>query len=132
MADYLFNEFEQSFYQINRARSLFDTRSRKFYGEVLDFFTHSLLRNPRLLYYWSQDGGQLCFNYEPSTIAFYEANVLNNHLFPLKFEPDLIGPFVDLDSNSRLIQPNNRMTTLVSTDKSIHSKRSGKPISKKR
>ena len=98
MADYLFNEFEQSFYQINRVSLRYDKRSRKFYGEVLDFFTHSLLRNPRLLYYWSQDGGQLCFNYEPSTVAFYEANVLNNHSFPLKFEPDPIGPFVELEA----------------------------------
>jgi len=84
LADYLFNEFEQSFYQINRARSLFDKRLQNFYGEVLDFFTHFLLQNPGLLYYWSKDGGQLCFNYEPSTIAFYEANVLNNRTFPYK------------------------------------------------
>ena len=126
MADYLFNEFEQSFYQINRARALFDTRSRKFYGEVLDYFTHSLLRNPRLLYYWSQEGGQLCCNYEPSTIAYYEANVLNDHSFPLEFEPDPIGPFTGLESNSSLIQPNSSRTPLVSANNLIHSKRTGK------
>jgi hypothetical protein len=118
MAEYLFNEFEQAFYQIRRVRPRFDMRSRKFYGEVLDYFTHILLRNPRLLY-------------EPSTIAFYKANVLYNRSFPLKFEPDSIGPFAELESNSGLVQPKSRRTTMVSTDKLIHSKRNGKLITKK-
>lgn len=105
MADYLLNEFEQSFYQIERVRPRFDTQSRKFYGEVLDYFTLRLLRNPRLLYYWSQDGGQLCYNYEPSTIAFYESKVLKNPSFPLKFDPDPIGPFTESVLDLEIDQP---------------------------
>ncbi len=105
MADYIFNEFEQSFYQINRANPLFDTSSRKFYEEVLAYFTRSLLRNPRLLYYWSAEGGELCFNYEPCTIDYYEANVLNDSSLPLKFKPDPVGPFPELEFLSDLPRP---------------------------
>lgn len=87
-ADYIFNEFEQSFYQITRARPFFDKRSQKFYEEVLDYFALRLLRNPRLLYYWSQ----LCSNYESSTVAFYNKKVLSNSLLPITIDPDPLGP----------------------------------------
>ena len=126
MADYIFNEFEQSFYQISRVRPRFDSRSRKFYGEVLNYFTNTLLRNPRLLYYWSQDGGQLCFNYEPSTIEFYEAAVLNNPSLPLKFAPDAMGPFTNLEAKQSFIRRKSQKTSIPSSDQSIRSRRSSK------
>ena len=93
MADYILNEFELSFYQINRARPRFDKQSKEFFEEVLAYFTQRLLRNPRLLYYWSRDGGQLCLNYEPSTIEYYERRVLNDPSHPIVMAPDPIGPF---------------------------------------
>lgn len=99
-ADYIFNEFEQAFYQLNRAQSYLDERSSTFYSEVLDYYSLRLLRNPRLLYYWSLDGGQLCLNLEQSTISYYEANVLNHPTLPLNSEPDPIGPFDNLISDS--------------------------------
>lgn len=105
MADYLFNEFEQSFYQIHRVRQRFDAQSCRFFEEVLDYFTLRLLRNPRLLYYWAEDGGKLHCNYEPSTIAFYESKVLKNPSFPLEFDPDPIGPFAESALDSENDQP---------------------------
>lgn len=106
-ADYIFNEFEQAFYQFNRARSYLDEKSSAFYAEVLDYYSLRLLRNPRLLYYWSLDGGQLCLNLEPGTISFYEANVLNHPTHPLMSWPDPIGPFGDLMPDSTTNHRNN-------------------------
>ena len=54
----IFQAFEQNLYQIGQAKEHRDSHAEAFLSEVCDYFTGRLLRNPRLLFYWAEDGGK--------------------------------------------------------------------------
>lgn len=92
IADIIFNVFERTFYQWNHAKGVGDSKRASFLLEALDYLTGRLLRNPRLLYYWSDTGGGLASSYEHETRKYYETNVLHNPQSPLQQKADTIGP----------------------------------------
>ena len=93
MAEYMFTVFEQTIYQHDHAVSVGDGKRAAFLQTVLEYFTGRVLRNPRLLYYWSPAGGNLAHYLEAPTRAYYDRWVLNDPDNPLRFKPDTIGPY---------------------------------------
>lgn len=71
----------------------------KILKEVLAYFTEKLLNNPRLLYFWSKEGGNICVYFENQTQQYYDENlstkdvskkwILTVHL--IKVIPQLYG-----------------------------------------
>jgi hypothetical protein len=88
VADRLFTMFEHSFYQWRQANRQSDLAREEFLREVLDYFTDRLLRNPRLLWYWSPNGGNMLAHFESETINFYDVNIE-----PRDDDMDATGPF---------------------------------------
>jgi hypothetical protein len=95
IADLIFNTFEEVYYQWKQANDAGDSRRSAFLKEVLDYLTGRLLRNPRLLYYWSASGGGLSASYEIETQNYYDSMVLKNPQSPLLRGADAKGPFAD-------------------------------------
>ena len=93
VADYIFTLYEQTFYLRRQAESVGDTDRLRFLSEVEDYLTGRMLRNPRLLWYWSAQGGSLMTAYEPATQDHYRARVLQDLKSPLASSSDATGPF---------------------------------------
>lgn len=86
---FIFSAFEHTLYQKQTALDHKQDYRVKFLIEVLEYLTQRLLRNPRLLYMWSENGGNLKKYFESKTISYYETKVLHlNHI-----KVDLHGPF---------------------------------------
>lgn len=96
---YIFTAFEETFYQYNHAVEVRDVKRSEFLKAVLDYFTGRLLRNPRLLYYWSAAGGNVSQYYELETREYYKLHVLTDPSAPLEFAPDSTGPYVVKNSD---------------------------------
>lgn len=88
LADRIFTMFERTLYLKRLAEDNGDVRREKFLDEVLGYYTGRLLLNPRLLWYWSKDGGRLLEHYETTTIEYY-----NNAIDVKKHASDATGPF---------------------------------------
>jgi hypothetical protein len=95
MADYLFSVFEANLIDYQSSSPLQEPMRRKFEEGVLDFFTQKLLRNPRLLYYWSRDGGKLSEEYQDTTQQYYNEHVLSSANRKLIEAPDPVGPLTN-------------------------------------
>jgi len=93
IARIIFTHFEESLYQSKQAKNAGDTERANFEQLALDYYTENLLRNPRLLYMWSKNGGKLDADFEQDTRKYYEDHVLHNTSLPLLQSPDLAGPF---------------------------------------
>ena len=93
LADFLFTLYEAHLYQRRHAEAAGDHERARFLKEVENYLTGRALRNPRLLYYWSPEGGGLFASYESATQEHYKHNVLHNPTSPLEYAPDPHGPF---------------------------------------
>jgi len=93
MARFIFTNFEAMLYEWRHSKDVGDTQRAAFLEDVLNYFTGRLLRNPRLLYQWSDSGGKLAADFEPDTRKYYEEHVLHNFSLPLTQKPDPFGPF---------------------------------------
>lgn len=89
----IFDFFEKTLYQWEEAKLSHNPKAEQFLKEVLDYLTGRLLRNPRLLFYWYSEGGNLHVDYEDNTNHYYETHVLHDVAAPLTYKPDAIGPF---------------------------------------
>ena len=93
IARVIFTHYESLFYQWRHASRMGDTERVAFLGEALDYYTDGVLRNPRLLYLWSENGASLEIDFERETREHYNAHVLHDPSRPLKEQPDDVGPF---------------------------------------
>ena len=59
--------------------------------EEVEFYAQVQLRNPRLLWFWSDDGGRWIHQADPSTVVFFEDRVLHDPQHPLTVRPDSEG-----------------------------------------
>ncbi|HKV12621.1 MAG TPA: hypothetical protein VJ725_31035 [Thermoanaerobaculia bacterium] len=89
----IFTHYEDLFFQWRHASRMGDTERVAFLGEALDYYTSRVLRNPRLLYLWSEKGENLGIDFEDETREHYNAKVLHDPALPLKETPDRAGPF---------------------------------------
>jgi hypothetical protein len=90
-ANIIFTNFEHLLKQWNLAVALDDDTRLGVLKEEVDFYAEVLLRNPRLLWFWSDDGGRWIHQADPSTVVFYEQRVLNDPAHPLTVRPDAEG-----------------------------------------
>ena len=96
-ANLLFISFEHLFKQWRLAQDINDPIRLQVLDEEIAFWTDVQLRNPRMLWLWSADGGGWVHGADPSTVAFYNARVLNNPDMPLQQVPDPDGIFAAED-----------------------------------
>lgn len=105
LAMYTFQVFEHTHYQYLHSKKLEDNDRLEFLKEVLEYFTGRLLNNPRLLYFWSKKGGNLCVYFEQTTIDYYENNLLTKK-DEILTSMDRNGPFKNIKPvNSELATP---------------------------
>ena len=97
VAMYIFQLFEYTYYQYQHAKETEDQYREAFLLEVLNYFTGRLLRNPRLVYYWNKDGGNLCVFFEESTQEYYVKHVTDSGNSDDDHMMDRCGPFVEAE-----------------------------------
>ncbi len=88
MAQYLFAQFEQTVYLHRNAMELGDTERIRFSQDTLDYFTDTLLRNPRLVHFWSASGENMRVYYVPICQKYWDEKVR-----PHVTKVDATGPF---------------------------------------
>ena len=90
----IFSMYEHSYFQWKNAEHNADKARAKFLKQVLNYFTESILRNPRLLWIWSENGYNYKVHYEPDVIDYYNEYVIYGTM-----ELDATGPFIlkDMD-----------------------------------
>lgn len=93
-ASRIFNWFELHLRQLELARVAGDERRVELLTVEMDYYVESYLRNPRLLWFWSADGGGIVHQMDPPTVSFYDSRVLNDPSDPLVEVPDADGVFV--------------------------------------
>lgn len=93
LALYIFDVYEHNLYQWRHAMEIGDHERARFFGEVLDYLTGRLLRNPRLLYYWNDPSESLKDQYESWTNEHYARFVLGDKPQEVMQQVDATGPF---------------------------------------
>jgi hypothetical protein len=81
--------FEESVFQYEHATRLRDAGRARFLEDVLGYYTERLLLNPRLLWLWAPEGGNMRADFEPATRSYYDAHVQ----VPKGAPVDSVGPF---------------------------------------
>src|ERR1700761_7176916 len=91
-ATLIFVVYEDSFYQWKQAVAAGDRNRASFLWEVLAYLDGRLLRNPRLLFYWSPQGGKLVTYFEAETRKHYYQYVAERGMERLAKGQDIAGP----------------------------------------
>ena len=89
--------FEELFYNLSLAIQSGDRTRQQIVEETIGYYTNGVLRNPRVLWLSSPDGGNIASHLNPDSYAYYRENVLENREFPLTDEPDPYGLFPPQD-----------------------------------
>jgi hypothetical protein len=71
----VFGLYEHVVYQFNEATRAGDHLRTVFLNDAACYFTERLLRNPRLMYLWSRNGGNLECEFEAETRAHYRSKI---------------------------------------------------------
>jgi hypothetical protein len=90
MANYLFAFYEWVLRDARSAEGFGDAQRLEFDNKTIAFLQDYLLRNPRLLWYWAPEGGNLGEEYETETQAAYRGSVLAGGTAVLS--QDMVGP----------------------------------------
>lgn len=88
----IFDLFEETCYQHERATKQGDPDRVDFLKTVLDYFTGRLLANPRLRWLWSAHGGNMRAFFELQTIELYEATLGDGSQLEVGDEENEIDP----------------------------------------
>jgi len=88
LARRIFSMYEASYFQWKNSEYYNEKTRANFLKLVLDYYTKTLLRNPRLLWYWSGKGGNLSSHYEDEVVKYYYSKINNT-----TFEIDSDGPY---------------------------------------
>jgi hypothetical protein len=93
-ADYIFTLFDHLVMERVRAAEARDESRARDADAMLRYFTEKLLRNPRLTYYWREDGAGLSATCSARTREYYErhvrdasANVMIDPKGPFRLDP---------------------------------------------
>ena len=100
MANRIFTNFEHHLKQWTLAVELGDESRQKVLFEEIEFYAEVQLRNPRLLWFWSEDGGGWVSGADPSSVSWYRNHVTNDPDLPLEIAADDEGitPGFDWDT----------------------------------
>lgn len=91
VADFIFTYYEQTLFQWSATKD----KERRFSHDLLAYFRSTLLRNPRLIYWWRIENGGLEVNYALKTRKDWETHVLEWVDTTKPAECDAVGPFGD-------------------------------------
>lgn len=91
MVNTILTNFEHLLKQWQLAKEQEDISRLTALREEVNFYAEVYLRNPRLLWYWREDGGGWIHGADPSTVDWYRENVLRNPKHPLTTAPDAEG-----------------------------------------
>jgi hypothetical protein len=86
-------QFEETYYHYELAARAGNETRKEIVGEILAYYTMGVLRNPRILWLSSPEGGNLVSHLNATSLAYYKATVLNNQEQPLSYPPDDVGVF---------------------------------------
>jgi hypothetical protein len=75
VAHYIFTDYEETYFLFQQAAGG-EERRRSLLQDNLDYFNNLLCGNPRLLWYWSQEGGKLGQEFAKKLQNYYIDNVL--------------------------------------------------------
>jgi len=90
-ANLIFTNFEHHLKQWMLAVEEEDDSRQEVLKEEIDFYAQVQLRNPRMLWYWSEQGGGWINSADPSTVVWYRQRVLEDPDHPLDTELDAEG-----------------------------------------
>lgn len=85
----IFTLYEMVLYKWGVAKQYRENHCEEFLKEVLDYLTGRLLKNPRLVYLWSEEGENLQVFFERETKRYYKERVLEGQD---KLPMDVTGP----------------------------------------
>lgn len=77
-ASLVFDYFEETVLQEQQARQSGDDEKLRYLETNLKYFDENALRNPRLLWYWSPTGGDLCSDYDKATLDYFRMHVADD------------------------------------------------------
>ena len=86
-------QFEETYYHYELAVRAGNETRKEIVGEILAYYTMGVLRNPRNLWLASPEGGDLASHLNATSLAYYQATVLNDREHPLEFAADEVGIF---------------------------------------
>ena len=86
-------QFEETYYHYQLAVRAGNETRKDIVGEILAYYTMGVLRNPRNLWLASPEGGNLASHLNATSLAYYQATVLNDQAQPLLHPPDDVGVF---------------------------------------
>jgi len=89
--------FEELFYNLSLAIQSGDRTRQQIVEETIGYYTNGVLRNPRVLWLSSPEGGNIASHLNPDSYAYYREAVLENEEFPLTVQPDPYGLFPPQD-----------------------------------
>ncbi len=95
LAMLIFTCFENT-YSIYNHLNQDDSRRNEFISSNVNYFTNTLLRNPRLLFMWNEKGGKMCAFFGEDARAYYYDNVIKpyeNQGIDIMNLMDAKGPF---------------------------------------
>ena len=87
MAMYVFAQFEQALYLHQNAIEAGDTARVRFTQATLDYFSKTLLPNPRLVHFWSKEGENMRIYHDAIAQTYWD-----RYVRPVG-RPDHVGPF---------------------------------------
>ena len=99
----IFQSFENIYYKYLNLNDD-DLVRKQFLEDVLNYITQVLLRNPRLLFLWSVNGGNLCSFFEESTREYYDLKVSQYYMEVNRDIMDFMdykGPFDNLNDYTK-------------------------------
>jgi hypothetical protein len=85
--------FEELYYNLSLAMQSNERTRQHVIEEMIGYYTYGLLRNPRVLWLSSAEGGNIAAHLNPDSYNYYRENVLENSEAPLTHEPDPYGLF---------------------------------------
>jgi hypothetical protein len=85
--------FEELYYNLSLATQSNERTRLHVIEEMIGYYTNGLLRNPRVLWLSSPEGGNIASHMNPDSYAYYRQEVLENLESPLTDEPDPYGLF---------------------------------------
>jgi hypothetical protein len=86
-------QFEETYYHYELALRAGNETRKEIVGEILAYYTMGILRNPRNLWLASPEGGDLASHLNATSLAYYQATVLNDQEHPLHYPADDVGIF---------------------------------------
>jgi len=92
-ATFVLDQFDKVCYLYQQAQLTGNKSEAEYLHSTIIYITKKELRNPRMLYLWDKNGGDLCSLYEDPTVSYYNTLVLEDSGKQVLLQTDTIGPF---------------------------------------